>query len=120
MLPLILDEEQFGDATPLNLPEITRLSMPIVGKWRQIANLQNLGEGVVDDVSRNTNLYCPRDKAEEILSIISKKRPFSRKKFAGHLREEGLENLVDVVLNGTYRNDTNSQGASPTIATAEN
>ena len=74
----------------------------------------------MDDVDHNDKQYhTPREKAEAILIIISKKRHFSRKKFAGHLEEEGCAYLMDDVLNGKYRNDTNSHGASPTTATAE-
>ena len=86
-----------------------------------IAGLQNLDEGDVRNViDNNVKFQSPREKAEEILSMISKKHPFSREEFARHLKEEGFANLVDGVLNGTYRDDTNSQGASPTTAAAEN
>ena len=120
MLKSISDEEPFGDATPLFSPEINLLSKQLIEKYLQIARLENLDTGMVKNVHLDhVNYKTPIDKAEEILSMISKKPDFSRKILSDHLEEEGLKCLKDIVLNGSYRYGVDSPGVS-TNTTAEN
>jgi hypothetical protein len=80
------------------------LSPQITRKWREIAGLAELEEGEVENVNQSNIPYPEaKDKARKILTMISNKPNFSRKKLAEHLEEVKLCNLVDVVLRGTSR-----------------
>ena len=118
LLQLTLDEEEFGDSTKLSPREVGRLSGEIVKDYQIIGRLENLDKGMMDNVDVDVRFITPREKAARYLFMISEKADFSRKNFSDHLREAGLQCLVDKVISGSYRNDAYSPGASPTIATA--
>ena len=85
----------------------------IVTKWREIAGYANLDVGEVENVDRNNVKYLePKEKASQILAMISNKHNFSRKELGSHLNEAKLCNLVDLVLKGTLRHPPDDDAGS--------
>ncbi|CAB4039464.1 Hypothetical predicted protein, partial [Paramuricea clavata] len=107
------DEEPVCDTTKFSEPERTRLSLRIVENYKVIAGLADLGKGEVENVYRDhINYPEPKDKANQILFMISDQTNFSRKRFGDILKEVGLCDLVDKVVQGTLRRG-HDDGGSP-------
>jgi hypothetical protein len=107
-----LDEEPVYDTTKLSHRELTRLSLKIVGKYNEIAGLANLGKGEVENVYRDhINYPEPKDKANQILTMISAQTNFSRKELGDYLKEAGLRDLVDEVVQGKLRRFPDDAGS---------
>ncbi len=103
LLLCILADEPVRDTTKLSDPERTRLALKIITKWREIAGLA-LDRCAVENVNRSHILYPEeKDKADQILKMISDKPNFSRSKLGEILEEVGLIEQKNEVLNGTLR-----------------
>jgi hypothetical protein len=83
----------------------------IVEKYKLIAGLADLGRGKAANVYLDQNYPEPKDKANQILLMISDQTSFSRKKLGDHLGEVGLDDLVDNVVLGTLRRSPDDAGS---------
>ncbi|CAB4000868.1 Hypothetical predicted protein [Paramuricea clavata] len=104
LLLCTLDEEPVCDTTKLSHRELTRLSIKIVGEYDVIAGLANIDKCEVENVNQDyINYRQPKHRAKQILSMIIDRTNFSRKELGDCLKEAGLHDLVDEVVQGTLR-----------------
>ena len=101
---ILVGVEEFCDATKLSPREAELLAREIILDCGRIARLSNLQKSEIDNVTRDDKHYPePINKAARILSLISEKPEFSRKRLAEDLGKVGYVDLVDKVLKGTLR-----------------
>ncbi|CAB4028711.1 Hypothetical predicted protein [Paramuricea clavata] len=107
-------KDEVCDTTKLSHRELTRLSLKIVGKYNEIAGLANLEKCKVENVNLDPFNYPePKDKAKKVLIMISDQTNFSRKGLGNYLKEVGLHDLVDEVVQGTLRYNCPDDAGSP-------
>ena len=90
--------------TPLSPREMYRLSRKIVGDWNSLAGLMGIASEETQNVRCNQIYHDDRSRAEKILSIINRKKDFSRDKLAEGLQGIKKLDLIIPMTTGQWRN----------------
>ncbi len=104
---LEISEVQLRDNTSLSSREMYRLCQRIVVDWEALAGLMDITRAERDEIRCNYFLYNnSRSRVEKILSIINKKKDFSRVKLAICLKGMQMTELISPVTTGEWRSDS--------------
>ena len=92
-----------NDKTKLSPREMYRISRRISVDWDTFAGLMNISKEKRNNIGSNKNYHDDCSRAEKILSIVTNKEGFSRKKLARCFEEIQKLELVKPVKEGLWR-----------------
>ena len=89
--------------TALSPRETYRLSRRIGVDWDSLAGLMDIANEERNNIQCNSLYHDDFEKAEKVLSMINKRKKFSRKRLVERLEEIGKIDCMEPILTGTWR-----------------